>query len=167
MESKLLIKCHVQQDGILLLRQVVIGFGTFIALTPKLSIDMFPDAVQQWLSIHNPSDLSLQPSFRSARDQLRLYLNGMRWQHMQKRYFLLHTSGISSNASCIMLSLRPLTQRTPFSSTDVERSSTKLVRFWTAVTRGLLVQNEMNESLSPDLLSVLALVMWILSDDQV
>ena len=32
MASKLLIKCHVQQDGILFLRQVVIGFGTFIAL---------------------------------------------------------------------------------------------------------------------------------------
>ena len=26
------IRCHVQQDGILFLRQVVIGFGTFIAL---------------------------------------------------------------------------------------------------------------------------------------
>ena len=32
MESKLLIKCDVQQDGILFLRQVVIGFFTFIAL---------------------------------------------------------------------------------------------------------------------------------------
>ena len=61
--------------------------------------------------------------------------------------------GISSNASCI----RPLTQRTPFSSTDVVRSSAKPVKFWTAVMRGLLAQNEMNESLSSDLVSVLAL----------
>ena len=30
-------------------------------------------------------------------------------------------------------------------------------KFWTAVTRGLLAQNEMNETLSPDLVSVLAL----------
>ena len=117
----------------------------------------------------------------------------MRWQHMQKRYFLWDTSmipgsrtlvtlqalldgprgrskhvvgseilnmsrgGISSNASCIMSCLRPLTQRTPFSSTDVVRSSAKPVKFWTAVMRGLLAQNEMNESLSSDLVSVLAL----------
>ena len=40
-------------------------------LTPKLIIYRFPVAVQQWLSIPNPSDLSLQPRFRSARDQLR------------------------------------------------------------------------------------------------
>ena len=162
-------------------------------LTPKLIIYRFLVAVQQWLSIPNPSNLSLQPRFRSARDQLRLYLNGMRWQHMQKRYFLLDTSmipgswtlvtlqalldepkgqskhvvgseilnmfrgGISSNAPCIMSCLRPLTQRTPFSSTDVVRSSAKPVKFWTAVMRGLLAQNEMNESLSPDLVSVLAL----------
>ena len=152
---------------------------THCTLTPKLIIYSIPVAVQQWLSIPNPSDLSLQPRFRSARDQLRLYLNGMRWQHMQKRYFLLDTSmipgswtlvtlqalldesrglskhvvgseilnmsrgGISSNASCIMSCLRPLTQRTPFSST--------------AVMRGLLAQNEMNESLSSDFVSVLAL----------
>ena len=63
-------------------------------LTPELIIYRFPVAVQQWLSSPNPSDLSLQPRFRSARDQLRLYLNGMRWQHMQKRYFLLNTSMI-------------------------------------------------------------------------
>ena len=162
-------------------------------LTPKLIIYRFPVAVQQWLSIPNPSDLSLQPRFRSARDQLRLYLNGMRWQHMQKRYFLFDTSmipgswtlvtlqalldeprglskhvvgseilntsrgGISSNASCIMSCLRPLTQRIPFSSTDVVRSSAKPVKFWTAVMRGLLAQNEMSESLSSDLVSVLAL----------
>ena len=44
-------------------------------LIPKLIIYRFLVAVQQWLSIHNPSDLSLQPRFRSARDQLRLYLN--------------------------------------------------------------------------------------------
>ena len=114
----------------------------------------FPVAVQQWLSTPNPSELSLQPRLRSARDQLRLYLGGIRWQHMQKRYFLLDASmipgswtlvtlqalldalrgllehvtgseflnvtrgGISSNASCIMPCLRPLTQRTSFSSTD-------------------------------------------------
>ena len=65
--------------------------------------------------------------------------------------------GISSKASCIMSCLRPLTQRTPFSSTDVVRSSAKLVKFWTAVMRGLLAQNEMNESLSSDLVSILAL----------
>ena len=53
--------------------------------------------------------------------------------------------------------LRPLTQRTPFSSTDVVRSSAKPVKFWTAVMRGLLAQNEMSESLSSDLVSVLAL----------
>ena len=65
--------------------------------------------------------------------------------------------GISSNASCIMSCLRPLTQRTPFSSTDVVRSSAKPVKFWTAVMRGLLAQNEMSESLSSDFVSVLAL----------
>ena len=53
-------------------------------LTPYLIIYRFPVAVQQWLSIPTPSDLSLQPRFRSARDQLRLYVNGMCWQHMQK-----------------------------------------------------------------------------------
>ena len=43
------------------------------------------------------------------------------------------------------------------SSTDVVRSSAKPVKFCTAVMRGLLVQNEMSESLSSDLVSVLAL----------
>ena len=121
-------------------------------LTPKLIIYSFPVAVQQWLSTSNPSELYLQPRFRSARDQLRLYLSGMHWQHLQGRYFLLDTSkitgswtlvtlqalldeprgllkhvtgsgtlnvtrgGTSSNASCIMSCLRPLTQRIPFSS---------------------------------------------------
>ena len=56
-----------------------------------------------------------------------------------------------------MSRLRPLTQRTPFSSTDVVRSSVKPVKFWTAVMRGLFAQNEINESLSSDLVSVLAL----------
>ena len=162
-------------------------------LTPKLIIYSFLVAVQQWLSMSNPSELSLQPRFRSARDQLRLYLSGMRWQHMQGRDFLLDTSkipgswtlvtlqalldeprgllkhvtgsgalnvtrgGISSNASRIMSCLRPLTQRTPFSSTNVVRISAKPVKFWTAVMRGLLAQNEMSESLSSDLVSVLAL----------
>ena len=65
--------------------------------------------------------------------------------------------GISSNASCIMSCLRPLTQRIPFSSTDVVRSSAKPVKFWTAVMRGLLAQTEMSESLSSDLVSVLAI----------
>ena len=119
-------------------------------LTPKLIIYSFPVAVQQRLSTSKPSELSLQPRFRSARDQLRLYLSGMNWQHMQGRYFLLDTSkipvswtlvtlqalldeprgllkqvtgsgtlnvtrgGISSNASCTMSCLRPLTQRIPF-----------------------------------------------------
>ena len=164
---------------------------TDCTLTPKLIIYRFPVAVQQ--STRNPSELSLQPRFRSARDQLRLYLSSMRWQHMQRRCFLLDTSkipgswtlvtlqalldeprgplkhvtgseilnvsrgGISSSASCIMSCLRPLTQRTPFSSTDVVRSSAKPVKFWTAVMRGLLAQNEMSESLSSDLVSVLAL----------
>ena len=72
-------------------------------LTPKLIIYRFPVAVQQWLSIPNPSDLSLQPRFRSARDQLRLYLNGMRWQHMQKRYFLLDTSMIPGSWTLVTL----------------------------------------------------------------
>ena len=130
---------------------------------------------------------------RDAPSSCRTISFGMRWQHMQKRYFLWDTSmipgsrtlvtlqalldgprgrskhvvgseilnmsrgGISSNASCIMSCLRPLTQRTPFSSTDVVRSSAKPVKFWTAVMRGLLAQNEMNESLSSDLVSVLAL----------
>ena len=34
----------------------------------------FPVAVQQWLPVSNPSELSLRPRFRSARDQLRLYV---------------------------------------------------------------------------------------------
>ena len=51
--------------------------------------------------------------------------------------------GMSSNASCIMSCLRPLTQRAS-SSTDVVRSSAKPVKFWTAVMRGLLAQNEMS-----------------------
>ena len=72
-------------------------------LTPKLIIYRFPVAIQQWLSIPNPSDLSLQPRFKSARDQLRLYLNGMRWQHMQKRYFLLDTSMIPGSWTLVIL----------------------------------------------------------------
>ena len=46
------------------------------------------------LSTSTPSELSLQPRFRSARDQLRLYLSCMHWQHLQGRYFLLETSKI-------------------------------------------------------------------------
>ena len=65
-------------------------------LEPKLIIYSFPVAVQQWLSVSNPAELSLQPRFRSARDQLRLYLSGVRWQHMQGRYFLLDTSRLPS-----------------------------------------------------------------------
>ena len=65
--------------------------------------------------------------------------------------------GISSNASCIMSCLRPLTQRIPVSSTDVVRSSAKPVKFCTAVMRGLLAQTEMSESLSSDLVSILAI----------
>ena len=72
-------------------------------LTPKLIIYRLPVAVQQWLSIPNPSDLSLQPRFRSARDQLRLYLSGMRWQHTQKRYFLLDTSMIPGSWTLVTL----------------------------------------------------------------
>ena len=134
---------------------------------PKLIIYSLPVAVQQWLSVSNPSELSLQPRFRSARDQLRLYVKGMRWQNMQGRYFLLDTSmlrgswtlvtlqvlldgsqallthttenetlnvargGMSSNASCIMSCLRPLTQRASL-STDVVRSPAKILKFWTS-----------------------------------
>ena len=47
---------------------------------------------QQWLSPSNPSNLSLPPRLKSARDQLRLYVKGTRWQHMQELYFLLDTS---------------------------------------------------------------------------
>ena len=54
--------------------------------------------------------------------------------------------GISSNAPCIMSCLRPLTQKTPSSSTVVVRSPAKPVKFWTAVMRGLLAQSEMNGS---------------------
>ena len=75
--------------------------------------------------------------------------------------------GISSNASCIMSCLRPLTHRTPFSSTDVVRISAKPVKFWTAVMIGLLAQNEMNEPCLLMLFRFLPLVMWILLDDQV
>ena len=57
-----------------------------------------------------------------------------------------------------MSCLRPLTQRTtPFSSTGVVRSSAQPVKFWTAVMRGLLAQNEMSGSLSSDLVLVLSL----------
>ena len=72
-------------------------------LTPKLIIYMFLVAVQQWLSIPNPSDLSLQPRSRSARDQLRLYLSGMRWQHMEKRHFLLDISMIPGSWTLVTL----------------------------------------------------------------
>ena len=65
--------------------------------------------------------------------------------------------GMSSNASCIMSCLRPLTQRASSSSTDVVRSSAKPVKFWTAVMRGLHAYNEMSESLSSNLVSVPAL----------
>ena len=47
-------------------------------LTPKLIVYSFLVAVQQWLSMSNPSELSLQPRLRSARDQLRLDLSGVR-----------------------------------------------------------------------------------------
>ena len=161
-------------------------------LAPKLVIYSLPVAVQQWTSVSNPSKVSLQPRFRSARDQLRLYVKGMRWQRMQGRYFLLDTSmlpkswtlvtlqvlldgsqtllkhttgnetwnvvrgGMSSNASCVMSCLRPLTQRASH-STDVVRSPAKSLKFWTAVMGSLLAQHETSESLSPDLVSVLAL----------
>ena len=72
-------------------------------LTPKLIIYRFPVAVQQWLSTPNPSELSLQPHFRSARDQLRLYLSDRRWQHMQKRYILLDTSMIPGSRPLVTL----------------------------------------------------------------
>ena len=39
-------------------------------LAPKLIIYSLSVSVQQWLSVSNPSELSLQPRFRSARDQL-------------------------------------------------------------------------------------------------
>ena len=130
-------------------------------LTPKLIIYSFPVAVQQWPSTSNPSELSLQPRFRSARDQLQLYLSDMHWQHMHGRYFLLDISkipgswtlvtlqalldeprgllkyvtgsgtlnvtrgGISSNASCIVSCLRPLTQRIPFSLTERMRMAAR------------------------------------------
>ena len=110
----------------------------------------FPCRCSTMASMSNPSELSLQPRFRSARDQLRLYLSGMRWQHMHGRNLLSDTSkirgswtlvklqalldeprgllkhvtgsgalnvtrgGISSNASCIMSCLRPLTQKRLF-----------------------------------------------------
>ena len=162
MESKLLIRHHVQQAGILSSSGRRRFWHVHCTLAPKLTIDSLPVALQQWLSTPNPSELSLQPRFRSARDQLRLYLSGMRWQHMQRRYFLLDTSkipgswplvtlqalleeprgllkhvtgseilnvtrgGISSNASCIMSCLRPLTQRASL-PTDAVRSSAKPV----------------------------------------
>ena len=104
MESKLLIRHHVKQAGILFLRQVVIGFGTFVAfLAPKLIIYSFPVAVQQCLSVSNHSELSLQPRFTSARDQLRLSLSGMRWQHMQGCYFLLDASRIPGSWTLVTL----------------------------------------------------------------
>ena len=43
--------------------------------------------------------------------------------------------GMSSNASCIMSCLRPLTQSAPH-STDVVRSRAKPSKLWTAVMRG-------------------------------
>ena len=55
-----------------------------------------------------------------------------------------------------MSCLRPLTQRASL-STDVVRSPAKPLKFWTTVMRGRLAQSEMSESLSSDLVSVLAL----------
>ena len=79
-------------------------------------------------------------------------------KHVTGTEFLnVSRGGISSNTLCFVSCLRPLTQRTPFASTDVVRCSAKPVKFWTAVMRGLLAQNEMSESLSSDLVSVLAL----------
>ena len=55
----------MQQAGILFLRQVVIGLGTFIAfLTPKLIIYSFPVAVQQWVSVSNPSEIVSATTFQ-------------------------------------------------------------------------------------------------------
>ena len=51
MESRLLTRRHVQQAGILFLREVVNGFGMLIAL---LVICSLPVAVQQWLSVSQP-----------------------------------------------------------------------------------------------------------------
>ena len=66
--------------------------------------------------------------------------------------------GISSNASCIMSCLRPLTQnRGHHFQQMLSEVQPNLVKFWTAVMRGLLARNEMSESLSSDLVSVLAL----------
>ena len=49
-------------------------------LAPKLVIYSLPVAVQQWLSASNPSKVALHPRFKSVRDQLQLYVKGMRWQ---------------------------------------------------------------------------------------
>ena len=74
-------------------------------LAPKLIIYSFPAAVQQWLSVSNPSELSLQPRFKSARDQLRLYVRGTRWQHMQGRYFLSDISKLPGSWTSVTLQL--------------------------------------------------------------
>ena len=72
-------------------------------LAPKLIIYSFLVADQQWLSVSNPTELSLQPRFRSARDQLRLYVKGMCWQSMQGRYFLLDTSRLPGSWTLVTL----------------------------------------------------------------
>ena len=75
MESKLLIRHHVQQVGILLSSSGRHRFWHIhCILTPKLIIYSFLVAVQQWLSISNPSELSLQQRSRSARDQFAIVL---------------------------------------------------------------------------------------------
>ena len=120
----------------------------YISLSLFSSGSPFP-ALLNYLCNHVSSRLEIK---------LRLYVRGMRWQHMQGRYFLSATSrlpgswtlvtlqvlldgsrallkhttenetlnvargGMSSNASCIMSCLRPLTQSSS-SSTDVVRSS--------------------------------------------
>ena len=61
-------------------------------LAPKLVIYSLPIAVQQWLSVSNPSKVSLQPRVRSDWDQLKLYVNFCVGEDTQGRFFLPDTS---------------------------------------------------------------------------
>ena len=112
MESRLLTRRHVQQAGILFLREVVNGFGMLIALWhPSLSSVVSQSLISNGSPFPNPSKVALQPRFKSARDQLQLYVNSMRWQHMQGRYFLLDTSMLPGSWTLVTLQVLLMDRR--------------------------------------------------------
>ena len=136
MGSRLLIRCHVQQVG----SSFVVRSSSVLAhsLYSDTQVDHLQTTCRCATMVvqSQSSDLSLQPRFRSARDQLRLYLSGMRWQHTQKRYFLLDTSMIPGSWTLVTLQalLEGPIER---SKHDVESDTLNMSSWWNLIKRTL------------------------------